>query len=83
MHTCRADVLWYYFIESDELYVIKFSELRKWAFDARQIYKWPLQEQGAYEQMNRTVGWLVPIDVLQRKVKCVDGPISVIPFLEG
>lgn len=68
MDTCRADYLFYYFVEQRELYVFDFNKLKQWAFGDRNqnpnIYKYPEKPQDKYTQLNATFGWCVPIRTL-------------------
>jgi len=68
MVTLDADWLFYYFKESDSLCTVNFQKLKRWAIDARHIYEFPEREQVTNQQLNRTVGRIVPIAVLQREV---------------
>jgi hypothetical protein len=74
----RADLLFYYFIECDSLYVINLLGLKRWAFGfgerPRQpsngrIYAFPERLQEEYEQLNDTWGRCVPISVLMAEVR--------------
>lgn len=75
----RADILAYYFIDKDVLYLIDLFELKRWAFGYRvsdgqggfcdvagRIYAFPEKQQGAFRQLNETCGRIVPIDSLSR-----------------
>lgn len=70
MYKSRADYLWYYFIGSDELYIIKWWALRRWAFgyegSAPRLYTYPVRVQTTHIQSNETVGYIVPIKDLQK-----------------
>lgn len=71
MYTLRADLLLYHFLEQDELHVIQFERLRKWAFHAGQIYKFPERVQAKRDQLNDTWGRCVPIDLLCEAIRIV------------
>lgn len=68
----RADLLLYYFLDSDDLYSIPMFRLKKWAFGSRtsapHIYEFREVSQSRYGQLNETVGRLVPIHILQNEV---------------
>lgn len=69
----QADLLFYYFIGCDSLYVLNVLGLKRWAFgqgDTKgRIYEFPEKRQGKYEQMNDTWGRCVPIRVLLAEVR--------------
>ena len=62
MVTLNTDVLLYHFVKQDELYVIPYKALRKWAFCDGKIYRYPERRQSKYDQLNDTWGRCVPID---------------------
>jgi hypothetical protein len=68
-HT-RADVLLYYFLDTDDLYAVSVFALKRWCFGyadkPAQIYQWEEVPQKKYSQMNDTHGRCVPIERLQR-----------------
>lgn len=68
----RADLLFYYFLDTDRLYIFDFFRLKQWAFGrsgaAGRIYDFPEKGQGRYQQLNDTHGRIVPLDVLHREV---------------
>lgn len=73
MYTTKADKLWYYFIDNDELYYANVETLRDWCFGsgdgAGQIYKHRELKQSKYAQKNDSWGRIVPIEtLLMRKV---------------
>jgi hypothetical protein len=68
MFTLQCDLLWYYFLETDELYSIRFKSLWEWAFVYRNIYRFNEKPQGKYGQLNKTVGRCVPISVIKNEV---------------
>ena len=69
MFTLRADWLFYYFLESDELHIIPLPKLQRWAFIEKKIYDFPECKQGKYVQLNDSWGRCVPIKVLQKELK--------------
>lgn len=68
----RADLLFYYFIDTDNLYILNFFNLKRWAFGCGctkgRIYDFPEVAQSKYTQLNDTFGRLVPLHVLSREV---------------
>lgn len=73
LYTCRADLLMYWFEDTDDLYTINLWRLKRWAFgvngDGGRIYQFTEREQNKYAQMNDTHGRLVPISVLRDEVR--------------
>ena len=69
-YTLNADLLLYHFLDEDELYVLHFGRLRRWAFtpcgrDSRPpLYQYPVRAQKKYSQRNLTWGACVRIDDL-------------------
>jgi hypothetical protein len=67
----RADVLLYYFLDTDDLYTIPMFRLKRWAFgtgDQRgRIYDFPEKPQSRYRQMNDTWGRVVDVAILMRE----------------
>lgn len=65
MFKCRADLLFYYFIDTDDLYVISLFRLQRWAFGfddtMGRIWRYSQKRQGKYQQLNDTWGAVVPI----------------------
>lgn len=70
MFCCRADLLFYYFLDSDDLYIVNTWKLKRWAFGTRetqgQIYQFREVWQRKYNQPNDTHGRIVPVDVLNQ-----------------
>lgn len=68
LHT-RADVLLYYFLDTDDLYTLPMFVLKQWCFGKGDmpgnIYKWEEKRQGKHEQLNDTWGRCIPISRLQ------------------
>jgi hypothetical protein len=66
----QADLLFYYFLDSDELYIIDLFRLKQWAYrhdnGHPRIEKYPERRQAKYVQGNDTWGRCVPISDLQR-----------------
>lgn len=62
----RADLLMYYFLDTDKLYVMDFLRLKRWAFGEWRIARFPERQQGRREQLNDSWGWCVPVDALAR-----------------
>lgn len=59
--TNRADLLMYYFLGTDQLYVLDFFKLKRWAFTGWRILRYPERQQRRSEQLNDSWGWCVPI----------------------
>ena len=79
MFSLDADLLFYHFLESDELYIMKFTNLKKWFFFGEGFTKaginytpgyqrFPLKIQKKYEQLNDTWGQCIPIGVIKNEV---------------
>lgn len=75
--TILADFIWYYFIDSDRLYVIDNRKLFTWAHElpskvieggSGRMYDFPERTQGKYNQMNKTCGRCVPISTIGDEV---------------
>jgi hypothetical protein len=68
----KCDLLLYYFLAQDELYVIDFFKLKRWAFghagQPPRIYSYPEKPQGKRAQLNDTFGRCVPISIIQKEV---------------
>ncbi len=67
----RADLLLYYFLDTDDLVVVPVFRLKRWAFGSGEqggVYQWPERRQGRYPQQNDTWGRLVPVEVIEREV---------------
>lgn len=67
MQICQADWLWYYFIDSNELYQVKFDSLKDWAFKRNGVDQFKERLQHKTEQLNSTWGWCVPIAHLAKQ----------------
>lgn len=65
---CRADLLFYYFIETDSLYVFDLFKLKRWALRDRNLERFPEKAQAKYDQLNDTHGVCVPLSVLETAV---------------
>lgn len=66
MATAHYTKLWYFFLESRELFIIDFTTLREWAF--RRLVDYPEREQKKYDQLNDTWGRCPPIAVIREEV---------------
>lgn len=69
--TTRADVVLYYFLDTDDLVTIPVFRLKRWAFGSGEqggVYAYPEKRQGAYGQANDTWGRCVPVEVLEAEV---------------
>lgn len=69
----KSDLLFYYFVERDDLYVFNLLGLKRWAFGCAgrkgRIYDFEEKLQGKHKQMNDTWGRCVPISVLLKEVR--------------
>ena len=61
MKTCKADYLIYYFTILEEMYIMKFNMLKHWAYELKEMDKFKTKEQKKYNQLNVSVGHVVPI----------------------
>ena len=82
MAHCNADLLFYHFLDSDELYIMKMQHLKRWFWfgtgptrrnGTSKTYKpgfvrFDLKRQTAYEQINDTWGCTVPIYNIENEV---------------
>lgn len=72
LYHSRADALLYYFIGSDDLYLINLFKLKQWAFGSGKndgaIYRYPEVRQKKRSQANDTWGRLIDKGVLFEKV---------------
>lgn len=68
----RADLLLYYFLDTDDLYSVPLFRLKQWAFGCRakpgRLYAFKEVSQQRYGQLNETVGRIVPIAILRDEV---------------
>jgi len=67
----RADLLLFYFLDSDDLVTAPLLRRKRWAFGSGPqdgIYAWPEKLQGRYSQRNDTWGRCVPVEHLERVV---------------
>ena len=67
----RADMLLYYFLDSDDLVTLPVFRLKQWAFgsgDEGGIYRFREKRQGRYAQANDSWGRCVPVDVLEQEI---------------
>lgn len=69
--TCRADLLAFYFLDSDDLIFVPVFRLKRWAFGSGPqagVYGFPEKCQGRYAQLNDSWGRIVPVEVIAREV---------------
>ncbi len=69
--TTRADVLLFYFLDTDSAVALPVFRLKRWAFGSGEhggVYAWPERRQRAYSQANDTWGRCVPVEVVEREV---------------
>lgn len=64
----RADLLMYYFLDTDQLYVMDFFKLKRWAFLYWAVVDYPERPHGKRVQLNDAWGWCVPVSVLKREL---------------
>jgi hypothetical protein len=68
----RSDLLMYYFLDKDILYIVDMFSLQQWAFGGggspASIYKFNEVPQGKYSQANDTWGRIVPIRTIYEEV---------------
>ncbi len=79
----EADLLFYHFLDADELYIIKLPDLKNWFWFGRgpvrtsgqniqylpAFMRFKHKQQKQYNQMNDTWGVLVPIETIAREVR--------------
>lgn len=69
---CRADWLFYYFLDADVLYMVDLFQLSRWAFGhagaPARVFRFQEVEQRAYAQRNHTTGSIVSVRALQREL---------------
>ena len=71
MVTSRADLLLFYFLDTDDLVTVPLLRLKRWAFGSGTeggIYAWPEKRQGRFEQRNDSWGRCVPVEHLAAAV---------------
>jgi len=69
LYTLHTDYIWYYFLNTDQLYIIDFSKLFHWAFSkGGRVFDFPEKEQNKYNQKNATWGRCVPIETVKSEV---------------
>ena len=67
MRTLDADFLWYYFLDTDDLYVMRFAEeLKPWFSENERRFREVKQRKT--QQMNDTWGRLVSVTVLSKEM---------------
>lgn len=70
--TTKADLLVYYFLDTDDLVTAPLFRLKRWAFGSGEqggVYAWAEKQQRRYTQPNDSWGRLVPAEVLEREVR--------------
>lgn len=72
LYHSRADLLFYYFLDTDDLYIIRLFELKRWAFGSDdkcgRIYAFRESRQKEYDQLNDTHGRIVPVSVIAEEI---------------
>lgn len=74
---CRSDVLMYYFLDTDDLYIISLFQLKRWAFGFTdgdhtvkgRVYDFEEVVQRKHQQLNETCGRIVPVSRLQAELR--------------
>ncbi len=66
----KADFVYYIFLKQKTLYVLDLPKVRKWAFDGKNIERYPEKMQNKYDQLNDTWGRCVKINDLIRDLQC-------------
>jgi hypothetical protein len=67
----RADLLAFYFLDTDDLVAVPTFRLKRWAFGSGPdggLYAFPEKQQRRYQQPNDSWGRVVPIDVIAQEV---------------
>ncbi|MFQ5639028.1 MAG: hypothetical protein ACE5IR_13675 [bacterium] len=64
----QADLLFYYFVEIKELYILPMPETRKWFLSTWQRFKERSTTTPVYNDFYTTVGRLVPVASVMREV---------------
>jgi hypothetical protein len=87
--TSRADLLLFYFLDSDDLVTVPLLRLKRWAFDSGPqdgVYAWPEKLQHRYGQRNDTWGRCVPVEHLEAAVGALRTKVrqlSMLPRIGG
>jgi hypothetical protein len=72
LYHLKSDFLFYYFLDSDDLYIFDLFTLKRWAYGhgdvSGNIYRFPEKPQSKHAQLNDTWGRCVPIAVLQEEL---------------
>lgn len=80
LYTCHADVLWYYFLDTNQLYSVRMTALKAWAFGSgvnlSKVFTYQEKAQAKHDQLNDTWGRIVPIYDLQRYCETFKGPLN-------
>lgn len=76
--TLKADELWYFFLDTKELYLLDWNACQSWLFKYETLQKYDIREvrQGKTLQHNDTYGYLVSVRLLMRHL-----PNAVTAFL--
>ena len=65
IQTCKANLLWYFFLKEKHLISVDFESLKDWLYQEQQIDKYQEKRQCKNEQANDTYGYCVPIKHLR------------------
>jgi hypothetical protein len=66
----KADFIYYIFLQQRILYILDLPKLRKWAFDDKNIERYPEKMQNKYDQFNDTWGKCVKIIDVIKDLQC-------------
>jgi hypothetical protein len=66
----KADFVYYIFLKQKILYVLDLPKLRKWAFNDKNLERYPEKMQNKYDQLNDTWGRCVKINDLIKELPC-------------
>ena len=66
----KADFVYYIFLKQKILYILDLPKLRKWAFNDKNIERYPEKMQNKYDQLNDTWGRCVKINDLINELQC-------------
>lgn len=87
----KADLLFYYILKHDDLYIIDLFRLKRWAFgftDSNgnlvqpEIFKGKERKQRKYSQLNDTWGYAVSANYLLQKSWCKHVHVKQIPLFD-
>lgn len=68
LRTCKADYIWYYFMDVDLLYITTPAHCRKLVEGE---HNFPMKQQKKHEQLNDARGYCIPVENFGRSYKCI------------